>query len=264
MKRSDWKYLVNTLLFVSLAGMVFIGLLMGFVLGEGPAAGGRSKYFLGLHRHQWGEIHFFLSLAFTALIVVHLVLGWRWMKGKAGTKFGKKSGLVLAGTVVAAFAAPFIFWLFMTKNDPAFEVYGKGAGREDQRLQTGTRGPGALILTDEVPPPAGEEGVFRPEVPAREHESIDSPRGVSHPEPEPAHGRLEEGGILITGQMTLRDVSRSSGVPVSDILHKLGLPQSVSPEETVGRIRRLYGLSVIDIREAVSTLIKDREKDGRS
>jgi hypothetical protein len=276
MKRSDWKYLINTLLFISLAGMVFIGLLMGFFLGEGPAAGGRSKYFIGLHRHQWGQVHFVLSLVFTALIVIHLVLGWRWMKGKAGLLFGKKSGWVLTGTAIAACAAPYIFWLFMTKNDPAFEIYGQGAGREEQRLQTGTRGPGAFVIMDEPVPQAGDREDSAGEIPALSGETASSAGGIRESgeaadkpsahaeEPEPAHGRLEEGGILITGQMTLREISASTGVPVSAILEKLDLPPSVSPDETVGRLRRLYGFSIVDLRDAVSALIKNRENDQRS
>jgi hypothetical protein len=257
MKRSDWKYLVNTLLFISLAGMVFIGLLMGFFLGEGPAAGGRSKYFLGLHRHQWGEIHFVLSLVFTALIVIHLVLGWRWMKGKAGLLFGKKSGWILTGTAIVACAAPFVFWLFMTKNDPAFEIYGQGAGRGEQRLQTGTRGPGAFVIMDEPTLPSGDRDVSGIE-PAPIDPETARPAETYGAEPEPAHGRLEEGGVLITGQMTLREISASTGVPVAAILEKMGLPVSVSPNETVGRLRRLYGFSIVDLRDAVSALIKER------
>lgn len=271
MKRSDWKYLVNTLLFISLAGMVFIGLLMGFFLGEGPAAGGRSKYFLGLHRHQWGQVHFILSLVFTALIIIHIVLGWRWMKGKAGLLFGKKSGWILTGTAIAACAAPFVFWLFMTKNDPAFEIYGQGAGRGEQRLQTGIRGPGAFVSRDEPAPPVEDRdlsgvapGPIGPETerPGETTGAITKPADepATHgAESEPAHGRLEEGGILITGQMTLREISASTGVPVSAILKKLDLPPSVSPDETVGRLRRLYGFSIVDLRDAVSALIKNRE-----
>ncbi|MDW7760271.1 MAG: hypothetical protein SCM96_06500 [Acidobacteriota bacterium] len=74
----------------------------------------------------------------------------------------------------------------------------------------------------------------------------------------------KEGGILITGQMTLREISASTGVPVAAILEKLGLSLSVSPNETVGRLRRLYGFSIVDLRDAVSALIKNREKDQQS
>lgn len=61
MKKSDWQYLVDTLLFICIIGIAFIGILMGLVLPRGPQASESAKYFLGLHRHQWGNIHFSLS-----------------------------------------------------------------------------------------------------------------------------------------------------------------------------------------------------------
>jgi len=54
------KYLINTCLFVCITGIVLIGLLMGLVLGEGPAVKAESKYFLSLHRHDW-EKSIFIS-----------------------------------------------------------------------------------------------------------------------------------------------------------------------------------------------------------
>ena len=74
MKKTDWQYLVDTLLFLCIVGIVFIGFLMGLVIPKGPTAQESAKYFLGLHRHQWGNIHFYLSITFTVLIIIHLIL----------------------------------------------------------------------------------------------------------------------------------------------------------------------------------------------
>ena len=65
--RTDWKYAVDTLMFLCVLGLVATGLLMAFVIPEGRVETGQSKYFLGLHRHQWGDIHLDLSLAFTEI-----------------------------------------------------------------------------------------------------------------------------------------------------------------------------------------------------
>ena len=67
MKKTDWQYLVDTLLFLCIVGIIFIGFLMGLVLPKGPTALESEKYFLRLHRHDWGNIHFYLSIAFTVL-----------------------------------------------------------------------------------------------------------------------------------------------------------------------------------------------------
>ena len=132
--RTDWKYVVDTLIFLCMVGIVLIGLLMGFVIPEGRLGPGQSKYFLGVHRHQWGDIHLWLSLAFTALVVVHIVLAWNWFKGKAKGLFGKAWRPMLGLTVVAAVLIPVIFWLSASKNDPAYAEFGEGHGRQSGRV----------------------------------------------------------------------------------------------------------------------------------
>ncbi|MBN2265253.1 MAG: DUF4405 domain-containing protein, partial [Candidatus Aminicenantes bacterium] len=137
--RTDWKYVVDTLLFLCFLGLAAVGLLMAFVIPEGRVEIGQSKFFLGLHRHQWGDIHLFLSLAFMALAVVHIVLAWSWVKGKARALFGRawKAGIGL--TVLAACAVPLVFWLALSKNDPAYADLGMGRGRQGLRVDVSDR-----------------------------------------------------------------------------------------------------------------------------
>jgi len=61
----------------------------GLVLPKGPSAPESSQYFWRLHRHQWGNIHFHLSIAFTVFVIIHLILSWSWIKGKARSLFKK-------------------------------------------------------------------------------------------------------------------------------------------------------------------------------
>jgi hypothetical protein len=49
----------------------------GFRGGRGP---GEAKELLGLARHEWGDVHFGLALLFVALMLVHIVLHWGWIK----------------------------------------------------------------------------------------------------------------------------------------------------------------------------------------
>ena len=78
MKKNDWKYLIDSLLFVDICSIGVIGLLLAFVIptGQGPDA---SKYFMGLHRHEWGDIHLYLSLFMLALLILHVWLNWTWV-----------------------------------------------------------------------------------------------------------------------------------------------------------------------------------------
>jgi hypothetical protein len=55
----------------------------------------------------------------------------------------------------------------------------------------------------------------------------------------------------IRGFMTLEEVARQSGVPVSGILERLDLPRDTEPSEQVGRLLRAHGLDMSDLRQAV-------------
>jgi len=76
MQRNALRYLVDALLLVDICAISVVGILLGFVIPKGP---GPDKFFLGLHRHQWGSIHLDLSLALLGLLVIHLWINWRWV-----------------------------------------------------------------------------------------------------------------------------------------------------------------------------------------
>lgn len=80
---------VNTLSFLVCLGMVVTGLILKFVLppGSGRAEmlfrGGRNKtieLYMGLTRHEWGNIHFIVVLVFLSFLSLHLILHWPWIR----------------------------------------------------------------------------------------------------------------------------------------------------------------------------------------
>lgn len=82
------KFLIDTALFVDLCAIGVIGLFLRFVIPEGRGFA-VQKYFLGLHRHQWGDIHLYLAVAFLILLFFHIWLNWRWIIGSAKRYAGK-------------------------------------------------------------------------------------------------------------------------------------------------------------------------------
>jgi hypothetical protein len=238
--RTDWKYLVDTLLVLSFLGLLVIGVLLAFVIPEGPLDPGGSKFFLGLHRHQWGDVHAYLSLTFAALVLVHILLAWTWVRGKSAALFGKGWRAILGVTVLAALAVPAVFWLVLPKNDPAYAEYGHGEGRR-------------ALLVDERGSGRGE-----PDSPA-------PPAAVMPAEPQGTRdqtvsGQAEAGTaeIVITGRMTFREIERVTGIPAADIASGLGLPSGVSFDETVGRLRRVHGFEMSALRDVVAGLLEKR------
>ena len=77
-QRTALKYLVDVLLLIEMCSISVVGILLGFVIPRGPVPD-RDKFFLGLHRHEWGTIHLYLSLVLLVLLVIHIWLNWRWV-----------------------------------------------------------------------------------------------------------------------------------------------------------------------------------------
>ena len=71
--------LVNYLLFLGSSFLLGTGLALVLRLPPG-SRGGHGLRMLGLTRHQWGDLHFYVGLAMAALILYHLILHWAWVK----------------------------------------------------------------------------------------------------------------------------------------------------------------------------------------
>ena len=77
MNHSTIPRILNGLLWLVFCGMSGTGLLLAYRLPPG-SRGGRGLSALGLNRHEWGDIHTWLSYAFLGLIAMHLAMHWRW------------------------------------------------------------------------------------------------------------------------------------------------------------------------------------------
>jgi hypothetical protein len=79
--RDGWQKrlprLANMLLWLLFCMMSGTGLLIAYRLPPG-SRGGHGLSALGWTRHEWGDLHFWISIAFLALIFIHMALHWRW------------------------------------------------------------------------------------------------------------------------------------------------------------------------------------------
>jgi len=79
------NFWVDLLMFVDMLLITLIGLVMYYVLP--PGSGGRhggwglevKSTFLGMSRHEWGDVHFIMALLLLAMLVLHIVLHWKWI-----------------------------------------------------------------------------------------------------------------------------------------------------------------------------------------
>lgn len=295
MNKNDLKYLIDALLFICMVGLAGIGYLQGFFLAEGPVADISKKYFLGLHTHQWGHIHLYISIAFTVLIVIHLILSWNWIKACSKRIFKNKWGAALVGMVIASLLIPLIFWAFSIQHADEYAEFGTGGGRglgrkialSEEQAQKETTAPRAYNTQKEYQKSIekklaeapvkkeepveikesgqkseslkGEEFIQKEEQP-REEEHLHEGRQEHEGEQRLTRGRLEEyeTGILITGQTTLLELEQLTEIPKATILKEMGLPTDIPYRESLGRLKRRYNFTMQELRDKIEALIRKK------
>ena len=87
LKKNTLKYFIDILLFIDMSSIAALGLLLGFVIPQGKVHPS-DKYFLGIHRHEWGDIHLYLSLFLLVLLVFHIWFNWAWIVQSTKRYFG--------------------------------------------------------------------------------------------------------------------------------------------------------------------------------
>ena len=101
MKRTTLNFIVDLISFLNLACLAFTGFIIKYILPPGSGGHGRDlhggrghvdiKQLWSMSRHEWGDIHFYLSVLFLAFMVVHIILHWGWIKNYFKSLF-KKAG----------------------------------------------------------------------------------------------------------------------------------------------------------------------------
>jgi cytochrome b561 len=133
--RDGWrKWLpkgANMLLWLLFCAMSGTGLLLAYRLPPG-SRGGHGLSVFGWARHEWGDLHYWISFAFLALIFIHMALHWRWFwqiaaKRRAWPLFaGMGAGLAL---IIALCCMPVKHEESAKKAESSRED-GRGSGRQ--------------------------------------------------------------------------------------------------------------------------------------
>jgi hypothetical protein len=86
--RNFWTDLV---LFFQMLALLVTGLILKYGLPPGRGRGqgwgrhqGGPRELFGLKRHDWGDIHFWIAVSLVAILLLHLVLHWGWIRHRLG------------------------------------------------------------------------------------------------------------------------------------------------------------------------------------
>jgi hypothetical protein len=120
-KRTSLNPLIDIAAFVALAFLISTGLLMRYQLPPGSGGlhssaighGAEAKtvsILWGLSRHEWGDIHYWVSITIMGLLAVHLLLHWKWIAHVLGRRqnheaSGSRFAMGLFGLVAVLFLA---------------------------------------------------------------------------------------------------------------------------------------------------------------
>ncbi|MBN2495514.1 MAG: DUF4405 domain-containing protein [Deltaproteobacteria bacterium] len=194
MNRMKWNYLIDVVLFALMGAVAFIGILLGFFTAEGPVADQGRKYVWGLHRHQWGDIHLWLSIALVVFVILHVLLHWSWIK--SCTRKLLRSAAVLVAILVLPALLIGAAWL-LSDEDASYQGYG---------ARTGPRGSHSE----------------RPEAQAHETEVA---HGSKDPKQVEIHGRMSlaevEKETGVSAQAILDELGLPAGAPLDSRLGRL-------------------------------------------
>lgn len=119
------RRVLNLMLYLSLCVMVGTGLLMAFRLIPGSRGGGGLEV-LGWNRHQWGDLHTWVSYIFILLIVIHMAINWLWLLRVAAQ--GRIWRIVLG--LLAGIAIVGVFFFLPVKD----RKMNHGGGRQSHRV----------------------------------------------------------------------------------------------------------------------------------
>lgn len=127
--KATLNFIIDVIAFTGFLFLTTTGVLMRYIL---PPGSGRFVNLWGLDRHEWGTVHFWISVAFFGVLTVHLLLHWRWIvhaiTGRPSEKSGLRAGLGIVGllALIALSLAPVI--------TPVEEAAGASARGKDVRI----------------------------------------------------------------------------------------------------------------------------------
>jgi hypothetical protein len=79
MKKKTYLFGLVGLLVISGLVEAVSGFVLWFVLPSGGGRGRLGLTYLDLTRHTWIDIHDWVAIALTVIVIVHLVIHWKWV-----------------------------------------------------------------------------------------------------------------------------------------------------------------------------------------
>jgi hypothetical protein len=157
MNKSKLNFIIDATMFLCLMGMVGLGFMMKYTMPPGERlreVSGTNPYmtWLGWDRHDWGDIHFYLAIAFLTLLVFHTILHWKQIVGLFQRLIPDPKLRFRIALIFLLVSLLLVYFPFMItpETQPRGRGLGGGGGRHRSQLVV----PGSQVVAKVQPGPA--------------------------------------------------------------------------------------------------------------
>ncbi len=126
MKKTKMNFVIDAMAFISFVLLTSTGVLVHYVL---PPGSGRFSILWGMDRHQWGQLHYWISIIMMVCLGLHLLLHWKWVlamiKGRPREEgYGIRIALSIVGVIalIALAVIPLLGRVEQTNEEPPHKM----------------------------------------------------------------------------------------------------------------------------------------------
>ncbi len=219
--------IIDIILFLLLGLIAGIGFLLKYVLIHGSErniiyGNDIDLLFLGMDRHEWGYVHFVLSIAFIGFLVLHIIFHWNMIICMLQRLFVlKKIRYLVVSFFIVIFVLFFVFPFIVRPDIVQKDAYFRNFKHQSNQKMSEE--------TDEV------------QYNDKKH----------HQHHDDDFHQYE-----INGQMTLQSVADAYDVSLDLLTNEVNIPVS-EKDIKLGKLKKNYGFTMTDIARAIDK-IKNR------
>lgn len=237
LQRKHINFLVDALGFALFTFLIGTGFLLRYALppgsgGEAGSHGGERvvKVLWGLTRHEWGSIHFWISVGLMAAMALHLILHWRWIVAMVQGRTASGSGMRIAFGILGAAGI-----IFLAALPPLSDVQKLTFNelRDMRKAETASANPAA--------PPHQADPTHQQTISNKTQQHIADSQSID-----------TEVDVFteIDGSATIVSIHQKYDVPVDYLIRKLGVI-ATDAEIQLGQLGKTNGFTMAQVQEFV-------------
>lgn len=238
---------IDGIMFIVIMAVAGLGFMMKWILLPGHKINevygtNTDLLFWGMDRHQWGAIHLYLALFLVFLLVLHLVLHWDMIVTIFRQMIPSRRTRIVFAVVLGALGI-FLALSPLNINPDVVPLERSYRNRVPERSVADISGSEETLSEKKVDITRGSK-----EAVVQQPAETSSESGISSDD----HKHLHAAQVDIDGTMTLGEISEKYGLKVDELAKVINVPLHYS-NERLGRLKRMYGFDLDDLREFVST-----------